>query len=69
MESAPLNEDVSLEVTDGQGSRYRLPYRIIYTQQIDLHIGIGLYDGASHGSPELRRIWIGMKASYAGDWR
>jgi hypothetical protein len=27
IETAPLDEDVSLEVTDGQGSRYRLPYQ------------------------------------------
>jgi hypothetical protein len=27
IETAPLDEDVSLEVTDGQGARYRLPYR------------------------------------------
>src|SRR3984885_13851356 len=27
IETAPLDEDVSLEVTDRQGSRYRLPYR------------------------------------------
>jgi hypothetical protein len=26
IESAPLDVDVSLEVTDGQGSPYRLPY-------------------------------------------
>jgi hypothetical protein len=26
MESTPSDEDVSLEVTDRQGSRYRLPY-------------------------------------------
>jgi hypothetical protein len=27
IETAPLDEDVTLEVTDGRGSRYRLPYR------------------------------------------
>jgi hypothetical protein len=27
IETAPLDEDVSLEVTDGRGGRYRLPYR------------------------------------------
>jgi hypothetical protein len=27
IETAPLDEEVSLEVTDGQGARYRLPYR------------------------------------------
>jgi hypothetical protein len=27
IETAPLDEDVSLEVTDGRGSPYRLPYR------------------------------------------
>jgi hypothetical protein len=26
IESAPLDEDVTLEVTDGRGARYRLPY-------------------------------------------
>jgi hypothetical protein len=27
IETAPLDEDVGLEVTDGLGARYRLPYR------------------------------------------
>jgi hypothetical protein len=27
IETAPSDEDVSLEVTDGQGAPYRLPYR------------------------------------------
>jgi hypothetical protein len=27
IETAPLDEDVALEVTDGLGARYQLPYR------------------------------------------
>ena len=27
IETAPLDEDITLEVSDGQGSRYRIPYR------------------------------------------
>jgi hypothetical protein len=60
IETAPLDEDVTLEVTDGPGARYRLPYRCRLT-------ATG-WVSSSKGTP-LAVTPVKWKALLAGPWK